>query len=81
MEAGNSECEVEVDTECAYIFELYGTICTAIEKTFQPIDKLTLAKLTANKRNFQPQWYKQIPWLSVCISSRKVYCLYCKYTS
>ena len=55
--------------------------CACSETVFQPIDKLALLKLTAKKRAFQPQWYKQFPWLSVCISSNKVYCLYCRYAS
>ena len=32
--------------------------CACSETVFQPIDKLTISKLTAKKRNFQPQWYK-----------------------
>ena len=84
----NDEAETVVDSvptssACTAPYA-YSTICCACSETvFQRIDKLTLSNLIANfkKRNFQPQWYKQFPWLSVCISSKKVYCLYCRHAS
>ena len=55
--------------------------CISTEKAYQPTDKQTLAKFTTKKRNFQPQWYKQFPWVSVCITNKKAYCLYCRYAT
>ena len=53
-----------------------GQCCSNEEIAFQPKDKPTLMTLAAKKRNFQPQWYKQYPWLSVCTTQKKVFCLY-----
>ena len=55
--------------------------CIHSDKPFQPIDKKTLSIFTIKKRNFQPQWYKQFPWVSVCITYKKVYCLYCRHAT
>ena len=55
--------------------------CVSNEKAFQPVDKQTLLKFINKKRNFQPQWYKQFPWVSVCSNSKKAYCLYCRHAA
>ena len=49
------------------------------KKLFQPTDKTTLSSFTVNNRSFQPQWYEQFLWLTVCTTTNKAYCLYCKY--
>ena len=48
---------------------------------YQPTDKPLLQQLISNKRNFQPGWYKRFPWLSLCLSRKKVFCLYCRYAA
>lgn len=53
--------------------------CTDSSKAYQPTNKQALSLLTQKGRNFQPQWYKQFTWLTVCMTSKKVYCLYCRY--
>ena len=61
--------------------------CTAVhvcfdassKKPFQPTDKTTLSSFTVNNRFFQPQWYEKFAWLTVCMTTKKPYCLYCKY--
>ena len=55
--------------------------CSIIDKAFQPIDKRTLSTLTIKKRNFQPQWYKQFPWVSICTTYKNAYCLYCRHAA
>ena len=55
--------------------------CIHSDEPFHPIDKKTLSIFTIKKRNFQPQWYKQFPWVSVCITYKKVYCLYCRHAT
>ena len=59
-------------------FDCVALCCASMDKPFQPKDKNTLQNL-ASKRNFQPQWYKKFPWLSVCLTRKKVFCLYCRY--
>ena len=29
-------------------------------------------------RSFQVQWYKDYPWLTLCITTKKAFCLYCR---
>lgn len=55
--------------------------CASVEKKFQPVDKATLDMIATEKRNFQPQWYKQFPWLTICLTYKKVFCLYCRYAT
>ena len=55
--------------------------CSTADKVFQPTDKEMLANLTKKWRNFQPHWFKRFPWLSVCTTDKKVYCICCKYTT
>lgn len=56
--------------------------CSSDEKGFQPIDKHTLdIKNATEKKNFQPQWYKQFPWLTLCLTYKKVFRLYCRYAT
>ena len=53
--------------------------CANSGKAYQPTHKQILCQLASKGRNFQPQWYKQFTWLTTCTSSKKVYCLYCRY--
>ena len=53
--------------------------CSNFEKTSQPTDKPALNSLATDKRRFQSQWYKQFPWLSICLTVGKAYCLYCRF--
>ena len=53
--------------------------CSSFEKSFQPTDKPTLNSLATDKRRFQSLWYKQFPWLSICLTVGKAYCLYCRF--
>ena len=55
--------------------------CSTADNAFQPTDKKTLAGLTKKRRNFQPHWFKRFPWLSVCTTDKKVYCICCKYAT
>ena len=86
-DSGDSDTESEpnepaLDTthdtaSCSTTARCTAQCCASTEKAFQPIDKRTLSILTFNKRNFQPQWYKRFPWVSVCTTVKKVYCVYC----
>ena len=77
MEEQNDTPSENVSTNPGYSSQC----CTSEEKAFQPNDKPTLQLLGAKGRNFQPTWYKQFPWLTVCICRMKVFCLYCRYAA
>jgi len=53
--------------------------CSDETKAFHPMDKPTLQSLRIKNRNFQSSWLKEFPWISVCVSRKKAFCLYCKY--
>ena len=55
--------------------------CNSDEEAFQPMDKLTLQVTASKQRKFQPQWYKEFPRQSVCVTNKNVFCLYCWYSS
>ena len=75
--AGDSRPEVDsVVPECSTCTAL---CCMNFDQAFQPEDKQTLQKLANKNGNFQLQWYKKFPWLSVCVARKKVFCLYCQY--
>ncbi len=70
-----SEATAATPTNCT------AQCCVSTERAFQPVDKRTLLKFTNKKGNFQPQWYKLFPWVSVCVTSNKAYCLYCRHAA
>lgn len=56
--------------------------CSAdIHNAHQPTDKKMLSSLMNKGRNFQPHWFKRFPWLSVCTTDKKVYCICCRYVT
>ena len=55
-----------------------GICCSNESKPFQPNGD-ELSCLTKNSRKFLSLWFKQYPWLTVCLTAKKVYCFYCKY--
>ena len=66
-DSGTQPQDGESDDEAETVVEGLPTpsactapFCACSETVFQPIDKLTLLELTAEKRNFQPQWYEFI---------------------
>ena len=53
--------------------------CTSSDEAYHLTNKQVLSQLASKGRNFQPQWYKQFTWLTICTSSNKAFCLYCRY--
>ena len=63
---------LEAQTTCAHCSD---------EKGFQPVDKPTLDMIATEKKGTSSLWYKQFPWLTVCLTYKK-YCLYyCRYAT
>ena len=56
--------------------ECTGLCCSNECEPFQPKGTGDLRCLTRNRRKILPLQY---PWLSVCMTTREVYCFYCKY--
>lgn len=55
--------------------------CCTDSKPFQPENPVVLASLVNKGRNFVVEWFKQFPWLTLCLTKKKVFCFYCRYTS
>ena len=53
--------------------------CSSELEPFQPKSAEALRSLARNGRKFLPFWFKQYPWLTVCTTTNKVYCFYCKF--
>lgn len=60
--------------------ECLSSCCTDIAiKPYQPTNKVILSSMAINGRNFMEKWFKLYPWLTVCITRKKVFCFFCKY--
>ena len=50
---------------------------------FQPTEPSVLEKLRRKQgeryRNFSPTWYSTYPWLTICATKGKAFCVYCWY--
>lgn len=55
-----------------------GSCCSDETKPFQPTTKAALRDLTRNGRKFNPEWFGEYPWLTLCMTKKKVFCLYCR---
>ena len=55
-------------------------VCCSDEalKPFQPTSREILVSLILNGRNFVAKWFEQYPWLTVCLTKRKVFCFECR---
>ena len=53
--------------------------------SFQPAETAMLKKLRKKQgdryRYFSPSWYSTYPWLTVCVTQGKVFCVVCHYCS
>ena len=68
-----TRCDNNNDDACQAV------CCSNINAIYQPSDKETLANLANQGRNFMVNWYKRYPWLTVCRTKNKVFCIYCRY--
>ena len=76
--------EVCVDMSGVMGSESEASHCSALcctVKAYQPTDAETLASLVFKGRRFEVHWFKRFAWLSVCMTSKKVYCVCCRYAT
>ena len=74
--ASNSESTEIINAEPTAVCS--DISCSSDMKPFQPSDKALLRKLTRNGSNFVSCWFKEYPWLTMCISKNSVLYMYCK---
>ena len=83
LEPELDQVDVSTESNCESTEITNADVCNDIccsndTKPFQPSDKALLRKLTRNGRNFVSGWFKEYPWLTMCISKNSVLCMYCK---
>ena len=66
------------------IEEVCPSDCCKVSLTpFQPINSSVLKSFQHQQgkrfRNFLPRWYSTYPWLNLCITRHKAFCIYCQY--
>ena len=44
----------------------------------EPTNKAVLACMSNNGRHFMDKWFKTYPWLSICVTRKKVFCFHCR---
>lgn len=73
----HSECHDLVPVDADEVCQ--SSCCSNIKEPYQPKNTKILHCLARCKRSFMSNWYKTYPWLSVCITKKKVFCFYCRY--
>ena len=75
----SESCPESSLSEAVSLSQCTSLCCSSELEPFQPKSAEALGCLARNGRNFLPFWFEQYPWLTVCTTSRKVYCFYCKF--
>ena len=57
--------EETTDDEGETVSSCTALCCMDSKETYQPTNKQDLFQLSQKERNFQPQWYKQFPWITI----------------
>lgn len=75
--ASHSELACEVLCDCQG--------CTLTDSVYQPLEVSNSKKSRVGKpktksysRKIQPEWYKKYPWITVCTSTFKIFCVFCR---
>ena len=75
-------CEMEQDSDSSHQTDpgfCRGMCCGDEMKAYQPHEKATLSLFVRNDRRFLPSWYSKHPWITLCCTQKKVFCMYCRY--
>ena len=78
------ECvDLTVDSHGGSPTQCESHCCSTLDKPSQPKDHAVLQATKrrvgtkSEQRSFSPQWYKDFPWIHLCICWKKVFCFYC----
>ena len=56
-----------------------ATCCSNLCEVYQPKQVDVLKDLSKKGRNFMISWYTKYPWITLCLTKKKVFCIYCRY--
>ena len=74
-------CHLSSDLQC----ESCRCVCAVLYAPFQPTEPSILEKLRRKQgerySHFSPSWYSTYPWLTICTTKGKAFCVYCQYCS
>lgn len=59
--------------------ECDGVCCSNELQAYQPTSAAILKGLARGGRSFVAAWFTLFPWLTLCVTTSKVFCLYCRY--
>ena len=76
-DVSNTGPNIGPESSCSPEIPCDGICCSDSSVPFQPNSTL-LKNMSKSGRNFVPNWFKEYPWLTACISKGKVFCIYCK---
>ena len=73
---GRSETDPE-DLESSAI--ACNNVCCSCEgEAYQPKSEVILASMSNKGRRFLSSWYERFPWITICATRKKVFCIYCR---
>lgn len=58
-----------------------GLCCSDEQKVFQPTESTILSQFVKKDRKFLPVWYQTYDWITLCTTTKKVFCIYCRFAS
>ncbi len=65
--------------------DCFSECCKEALSPYQPseagIIEQTRKKQGKKVRQFSPTWYSTYPWLTLCVTTTKAFCTYCRYCS
>ena len=53
--------------------------CSEIQQAYQPREKVILSLFIKKGHKFLPAWYKRFPWITLCTTRKKTFCVYCRF--
>lgn len=76
---GSNMVTLSLSTSAVSPDECTAQCCLSNDEANQPKDSHSLLVLATQKRSFQVRWYSLYPWLTVCLTKKSVFCLYCRF--
>ena len=58
------------------VSDCQAVCCNNRSEVYQPKTDKDFAK---NGRNFMVAWYSKHPWITLCLTKKKVFCIFCRY--
>ena len=67
------------DHETTGLLECSAVCCSNEMEAYQPKHKAIFQQISKNGRYFACSWYEKYSWITLCLTKKNVFCLYCRY--